>query len=74
MPDSKATARQSWYCPLYKKDIQEGKCLEINYEQLGLLNAGNMKEVRALTHLTDEEICDTCLNCPNQPLKDERAK
>jgi len=59
-----------WYCPLYKRDIAEGKCLDINYERLGFMDAGCIREVARVTGKTTPEIDETCKACPNFPLKE----
>ncbi len=59
--------KNDWYCPLYKRSIAEGKCLDINYEWNGWVNGGNLKEVTRLTDLTPSEIVETCRACPNCP-------
>lgn len=60
----------SWYCPFYKRDIAEGKCLDINYERLGFMDDGCIREVARLTRKTKVEINETCEACPNFPFKD----
>ena len=62
--------RKLWYCPFYKRDIAEGKCLDINYERLGYMEAGCLREVTKLTGKTKAEIDETCEACPNFPFKD----
>lgn len=62
--------RTSWYCPYYKRDIAEGKCLDINYERLGYMDAGCLREVTQLTGKTKTEIDETCETCPNFPFEE----
>lgn len=62
--------KKSWYCPFYKRDIAEGKCLDINYERLGYMEAGCLREVAKLTGKTKAEIDDTCEACPSFPFKE----
>ena len=63
--------RKSWYCPYYKRDIAEGQCIDINYERLGYLDAGCLREVMKLTGKTKDDIDQTCQRCPNFPFKDQ---
>jgi len=64
------TSNKEWYCPLYKRNIAEGKCLDINYERLGYMNCGCLLEVTRLTGKTKAEIDLTCEACPNLPIKE----
>jgi hypothetical protein len=59
-----------WYCPLYKKNISEGKCLDINYERLEYMDSGCLLEATKLTGKTKEQIDRTCEVCPNLPIKE----
>jgi len=61
-----------WYCPLFQNEISAGRCLDINYERVGLLNANMFDEVNQATGKTKPEIICTCLSCPNQPVESER--
>jgi hypothetical protein len=58
-----------WYCPLYKHDIVEGKCLDIQYERLHYARLGLLREVARQTGKDEVEINKTCEECPNQPLR-----
>jgi hypothetical protein len=60
-----------YFCPLYGRDIAQGKCLDINYERLGYLSAGCLDEVAAITGKQEPEITKTCTACPNLPFGDE---
>jgi hypothetical protein len=60
-----------WYCPLYRNEISAGRCLDINYERVGLLNGRMFEQVTEATGIKEPEISNTCINCPNQPLKEE---
>lgn len=60
---------RSWHCPLYKRDIAEGKCLDINYERLGIMDAGCIREIARLTGRMKPEIDQTCRACPNFPFR-----
>ncbi len=61
---------QSWYCPLYKRTIAEGKCLDINFERLGYVRGEYLRELFRLTGKAKEAVdlkCQSCPNCPNLP-------
>lgn len=62
-----------WFCPLYGKDVAEGKCLDINYERLGFFYVGVLDEVLKVTGKKEPEVSRTCEACPNLPLKDPSA-
>lgn len=57
-----------WLCPIFGKDIAEGKCLDINYERLGLLQDGCLDEIRKVTGMKEDEVNRTCEACPNLPV------
>jgi hypothetical protein len=61
----------SYFCPLFGRDIAEGKCLDINYERLGYMSAGCLDEVTAFTGKMEPEITRTCEACPNLPFDDD---
>jgi len=56
----------SWYCPLLKKCISEGMCLEINYERLKLFKTDHLKKLKKT--MTLNKINHTCKSCPNLPI------
>lgn len=56
-----------WFCPLYGRNIAEGRCLDINYERLGHMTAGCLAEITRLTGKREPEISRTCESCPNLP-------
>lgn len=60
-----------WFCPIYSRQIQEGHCLDINYERLGFVSAGVLEGVRKETGRDKDEINFECERCPNQPLRDK---
>ena len=68
------TIDDSWYCPLYKNQVSAGRCLDINYERIGLFCGHMFDEVTEATGIKRSEISETCLKCPNQPLREENAK
>ena len=55
---------------LSKNEIPAGRCLDINYERLGLLHGGMFEEVTRDTGIKESEISKMCVVCPNQPLKE----
>ena len=60
-----------WFCPLFGKNIAEGKCLDINYERLGYVSGGYLDDVKRTTGKQESEIAETCKACPNLPVSDE---
>jgi hypothetical protein len=60
-----------WYCPLYQNEISAGRCLDINYERIGLISRRMFEEVTDATGLSAPVISKTCIHCPNQPLEEE---
>jgi hypothetical protein len=61
----------TWYCPLYQKDINEGLCLDINYERLEYFKSCTLKNTINMLYKSLKEISLTCDNCPNCPLNKE---
>lgn len=59
-----------WYCPLLKKNIDEGYCLDINYERLEYFNSGVIDSLLQVTRISKEELNKICEECKNQPLLD----
>lgn len=57
----------SYYCPLYGRDIASGKCLDINYERRGYMNAGCLDEIAKHTGKREPHVSETCEACPNCP-------
>ena len=57
----------NWYCPIFCRNIAEGKCLDINYERLGFLADGCLREIFDLTGKKSDEVNKTCEACPNRP-------
>jgi hypothetical protein len=66
--------QRAWWCPLYEAHIAEGKCLEINYERLGLMSGGHMEEIRKLRGMVPMRVCEVCRSCPNQPIGDDLGR
>jgi hypothetical protein len=60
-------ADSKYFCPLFGRDIAEGKCLDINYERLGYLSDGCLDEVTSTTGKKEPEISTVCEACPNLP-------
>jgi len=60
-----------YFCPLYGRDIAQGKCLDINYERLGYLLNGCLDEIAAVTSKKEPEVTQTCETCPNLPFGDD---
>lgn len=60
-----------WYCPLLKREISEGLCLDINCQRLQLFKADVLADAQRETGKTIDEISSICEACPNQPLRVE---
>lgn len=60
--------RDAYFCPLIKKKIQYGRCIDINYEIEGFKKEEEIKEIQVLNKITKEKIVEICGNCPNNPL------
>lgn len=66
-----STEERCWYCPLFKREIPEGLCLDINYPRLQLCKADVLMDAQQETSKTVEEVSVICEVCPNQPLRHE---
>lgn len=64
---SASNFHKKWFCPLFQRDIAEGKCLDINYERLDYMQSGCLTEVTKLTGKRGAEINKVCNSCPNLP-------
>lgn len=53
----------NFYCPLLKKVIELGICLDINYERENYFKTGIIKEMEK----SIEEANHECNNCPKNP-------
>ncbi len=60
-----------WYCPLLKRDIEDGLCLDINLQRLKFCKQDVLKDAQHETGKTVEEISSVCEACPNQPLREK---
>jgi len=60
----------TWFCPLFGKDIAEGKCLDINYERLGYMADGCLDDVKRIMGKQEPEVTKTCESCSNLPVSD----
>jgi hypothetical protein len=60
-----------WYCPLLKREIPEGLCLDINYQRLQVCKADVLTDAQLESGKTLQELSSTCEACPNQPLPEE---
>lgn len=61
----------NYFCPLYRREIADGKCFDINYERLGYASLGCLKEIFTLTGKKEPQITKTCETCPNLPFGDD---
>ncbi|MED4907471.1 hypothetical protein P9761_29115 [Brevibacillus centrosporus] len=57
------------FCPLYKKEIGDGKCLDICYELSNIKKEEFIKDIRKHNNINNEEIIEICEKCPNYPLE-----
>ena len=60
-----------WYCPLLQRDIEQGLCLDINFQRLKYFKPDVLKDAQREAGKTIEEISSICEACPNQPLRDK---
>jgi hypothetical protein len=60
-----------WFCPITKKDISEGLCLDIYYQRLEYFKNDVLSSFLKQYSLNKSELNDICDNCPNMPLKVE---
>jgi hypothetical protein len=63
---------RSWDCPLLGKRIEEGLCIDINYQRLRLVKEDVLAEVKRTIKKTNDEISRVCEGCPNLPLQDQK--
>ena len=59
---------RKWFCKLLSRDIEEGACLEINYERLGFFDGTSLTAAQRETGLDVKEVGQICDSCPFQPL------
>ena len=67
----KIEPNRQWYCPLLRSAIAEGHCLDVNYQRIGLFAADVLADAMQRTGLDVEQVSETCMRCPNQPLSPE---
>lgn len=65
---------EPYFCPIFKRDIASGKCLDINHERLGYFRSDSLHEIKKCTGLKKLEVDKTCEACPNLPLKDSEEQ
>ena len=63
---------KSWHCPLLGKRIEQGLCLDINYQRLDLMKEDVLAEIKRTIKKNNDEISKICESCPNLPLKDQK--
>lgn len=59
---------EKYYCPILNKIIEEGLCVDINYENEKIMKEDELKAIKKILNKTNEEIKTICRNCPNYPL------
>jgi hypothetical protein len=60
---------ESVTCPLLKRNISVGHCLDINLQRIGAFKPDVLTQARQETSLTVEQVSAVCEACPNMPLK-----
>ncbi|CAG5086822.1 Putative uncharacterized protein [Thermobacillus xylanilyticus] len=58
----------TYYCPLLKGTITEGRCLDINYENIRMKKPDEIISIGTTFNYTLDEIREKCEICPNNPL------
>jgi len=58
----------TYYCPLLKGTITEGRCLDINFENNKMKKPDEILSIGIIFDYSLDEIKDTCEKCPNNPL------
>ncbi|QKS71233.1 hypothetical protein FLK61_31475 [Paenalkalicoccus suaedae] len=56
-----------YFCPLYNREIDEGKCLDINYELIRAKKKEELKMLQKFLKKDVKEIEKTCISCENYP-------
>lgn len=59
---------EKYYCPLLNKVIEEGLCVDINYENEKIMKEDELKAIKKILNKTNEDIKAICRNCSNYPL------
>ncbi len=60
--------RDKWWCPLLKKEIVEGYCIDINNERLGYFKTDTLKQIEKITLKSSKKVSQVCEKCANMPL------
>jgi len=56
-------------CPLVRREIADGYCLDVNLERLGLFKTDSLRQMQQETGESVAEVSIECEACPNQPLQ-----
>ncbi|WP_339061233.1 hypothetical protein [Tepidibacillus marianensis] len=59
---------EKYYCPLLNRIIEEGLCIDINYENEKIVKEDELKAIKKILNKTNEEIKEICQNCKHYPL------
>mgnify|MGYP000062232123 CR=1 FL=1 len=59
---------KKYYCPLLNREIEEGLCIDINYENEKIMKEDELKAIKKMLKKTNEEIKVICKNCKHYPL------
>ncbi len=60
---------KEYYCPLFKKTISYGRCVDINYELEKIIKENELKFIRRILVTNNKEIQNICIKCLNYPLE-----
>lgn len=59
---------EKYYCPLLNRIIEEGLCIDINYENEKIMKEDELKAIKKMLNKTNAEIKEICHKCKNYPL------
>jgi hypothetical protein len=65
------TTSITWYCPLIKRVIEEGLCLDINLQREGFFKSDVIDAVYREASLSKAEVASICEACPHFPFRDD---
>ncbi len=59
---------EKYHCPLLSRIIEEGLCIDINYENEKIMKEDELKLIKKMLNKTNTEIKEICRNCKHYPL------
>lgn len=59
---------RTYFCPLLKGLIEEGRCLDINYENIKMKKPDETLSIGSIFKYTLDEMNEICEECLNNPL------